>query len=249
MNTVKIMFIQPNWPAPKNIKALTTTRENGVSAAPYDSFNLANDIGDDPKNVRANRDKLINTLNLTSEPVWLKQIHSNKVIDLNKNHLKDADGSYVAVKNIPSPICAITTADCLPILICNKQGTEIAALHAGWRGLFNGIIESGLSKFKSCSKDLLVWFGPAIGPNVFEVGEEVREQFIHLDENLKEAFKAKKEKYLMNIYLIAKKKLNAMGVHNIYGGDLCTYSDEKRFFSYRRNNPTGRMASLIWVAN
>lgn len=241
------MFILPNWPTPKNVKALTTTRENGVSAAPYDSFNLAVHVGDDPKNVRTNREKLINTLNLTSEPVWLNQTHSKKVIELNENCLKDADGSYVNVKNIPSPICAVLTADCLPILICNKQGTEIAALHAGWRGLFNGIIESGLSKFKSSPDDLFVWFGPAIGPNVFEVGEEVREQFVTLDRTLAPAFKPKKEKYLMNIYLIAKKKLNALGVNNIYGGDLCTYSDEKRFFSYRRNNPTGRMASLIWV--
>ncbi len=240
------MYIRPDWPAPKNIKALTTTRHNGVSNPPFDSFNLASHVGDNSENVNENRNKLKHNINLSSEPVWLNQTHSNKIIDLNDLDSKDADGSYLAIKNTPSPICTILTADCLPILICNKQGTEIAALHAGWRGLLNGIIESGISKFKSDPMDLLAWFGPAMGPNVYEVCEEVREEFVNLDEKMKEAFTPKEKKYLMNIYLVAKIQLNALHVNNIYGGNLCTYSDEKQFFSYRRHNQTGRMASLIW---
>ena len=241
------MYIYPNWPASENIKALTTTRENGVSQPPYDRFNLATHVGDNLKNVQANRDKLIDELNLPSEPIWLNQTHSNKVIDLNDFTSNDADGSYVNVTKTPPPICTVLTADCLPILICNKQGTEIAALHAGWKGLFNGIIESGISTFKSAPEDLLIWFGPAMSANVYEVGEEVREQFITLNPQLEIAFKPKQHKYLMDIYLIAKQKLNALGVNNIYGGDLCTFSAEKQFFSYRRDNETGRMASLIWI--
>lgn len=221
-------------------------RSGGVSQSPYDSFNMGDHVGDDPTVVAKNRQHLITSLQLPSEPVWLKQVHSKIIVDAAQTQpgLTKADGSYADKTGI---VCAVLTADCLPVLICNPQGTQVAAVHAGWRGLADGIIEQALKKFSNNIKDLLVWLGPAIGPDNYEVGNEVRDSFIAHDPGAIHAFKARQEKWLMDIYTLAQQRLNAQGITHIYGGDFCTFNESERFYSYRRDGITGRMASLIWI--
>lgn len=245
-------FIQPNWPAPANVKTLQTTRFGGVSLPPYASFNLGAHVGDDVTAVTENRQRL--GTYLPSQPVWVNQVHGIEVIDAAKNtSLQNADASFTTQANV---VCVTMTADCLPLLLCNKAGTVVSAVHAGWRGLCDGVIEAAVKKMAVPSADILAWLGPAIGPNVFEVGDDVRQQFMRLDPLAEQAFRPHSEhqlntKWLCNIYLIAQQRLNALGVRHIYGAgineDFCTYTDEARFFSYRRDNITGRMASMIWL--
>ena len=241
----------PQWPAPAAVKALSTTRIGGCSQVPYDGFNLAEHVGDDQAAVAKNRYLL--TEQLPAEPVWLKQVHSNRVVDAAAAQTNCvADGSYTTQSKIVS---VVMTADCLPVLACNRHGTGVAALHAGWRGLAEGIIEQGIEKLmqttRSHPEDMLIWLGPAIGPKVFEVGEEVREQFMRHNQTSKHSFipAASPDKWLADVYKLAKLRLAQLGVENIYGGDYCTYSQAERFFSYRRNGITGRMASMIWFVS
>ncbi|MBB71556.1 MAG: hypothetical protein CMF50_04095 [Legionellales bacterium] len=238
--------IQPNWPAPANIHGFTTTRLGGVSEAPYDSFNLGDHVGDSEAHVSQNRQLLAECFNLPSSPIWLRQIHSPVCVKANASHLhNEADGSY---SRTPGEVCAVLTADCLPILICNKQGSEVAALHGGWRGLFAGIIANALTMLDSSPEELLVWLGPAIGPNAFEVGPEVRDNFISLIPTLAEAFKpGNGDRWYGDIYGIARQQCQALGITAIYGGNYCTVSTPDLFYSYRRDGTTGRMASLIWM--
>lgn len=242
-----ISFIQPNWPAPTNIKAYTTTRIGGFSCTPYDTLNLATHVNDDPINVEKNRILLREFLHLPDEPLWLTQVHGVEVVqaELQQPYVV-ADAAYTREKNI---VCAVQTADCLPVLICDRAATCVAAIHAGWKGLAAGIIEETIKTLKILGSDLLVWLGPAIGPQAFEVGEDVYETFITHDSNAALGFKKiDNKKWLANMYLLAKQRLHQLGVQNIYGGEFCTYTDKERFFSYRRDNMTGRMASLIWIA-
>lgn len=238
--------IQANWPAPKNIKAFTTTRIGGVSKTPYDSFNLATHVGDDRKAVEKNRALLQTTLQLPNEPLWLTQTHSIDVVqaELQQAYV-NADASYTRQKNI---VCAAQTADCLPVLICDRAATCVAAIHAGWKGLAAGIIEQTIKAMNIPGKELLVWLGPAIGPHAFEVGEDVYQQFITHDANADLGFnKISSQKWLADIYLLAKQRLHAYDVTAIYGGEFCTYTDKEKFFSFRRDKTTGRMTSLIWI--
>lgn len=238
--------IQPNWPAPKNIQAYTTTRNGGVSNTPYDSFNLATYVGDDLAAVEKNRTLLQTALQLPNTPLWLTQTHSIDVVqtDLQPTNI-EADASYTKQPHI---VCAVQTADCLPLLICDRAGTTVAAVHAGWKGLGAGIIENTVQQLKIPAQELLVWLGPAIGPTVFEVGTEVYELFTAHDANAAQGFKSiDTNKWLADIYLLAKQRLHACDVNAIYGGEFCTYTDSERFFSYRRDQQTGRMASLIWI--
>lgn len=241
-------YLIPNWPAPACVRAFSTTRLGGHSKAPYDSFNLGYGSNDGAAAVEHNRLKLKRELALPSEPLWLHQIHGPHVIDADhyENNCK-ADGSYTATTN---RICIIGTADCMPILLCDKNGQEIAAVHAGWRGLAGGVIETALAKFASPKSEILAWLGPAIGPTVYEVGDEVRQQFIAIDAAAQAGFKpTANNKWLADLYTLAKQRLHHAGVINIYGGDFCTFSDSQRFFSHRRDQgKTGRMASLIWLA-
>ena len=240
-------IITPNWPAPTNIKAYTTLRTGGVSPAPYHSFNLAEHVGDDALNVAANRKILSDTLRLHSNPIWLEQTHSTIVIAASPDiQGKEADAAFT---NEANRICVIMTADCLPILICNQSGSHVAAIHAGWRGLANGIIEKTLQAMQLPPQEILIWLGPAIGPNTFEVGAEVRERFItKYPEAANEFLASTNQKWLGNLYGLARLHFNKQGVTQIYGGDFCTFTDKDRFFSYRRDNgKTGRMASLIWL--
>ncbi|HVV68801.1 MAG TPA: peptidoglycan editing factor PgeF [Gammaproteobacteria bacterium] len=240
-------YLFPNWPAPAHIKACTSLRFDGVSEGPYASFNLGKG-GDSPEAVIANRQRLMAELNLIHEPVWLKQVHGTHAIQADTMHAQstEADASFTSVPNI---VCAVITADCLPLLLCNTAGDQVAAIHAGWRGLAAGIIENTLSHLKQPQDQWLAWLGPAIGPSMFEVGEEVRQAFLQHDPKAQTAFKAKShDKWLADLYALAKQRLHACGVSRIYGGGFCTYSDASRFYSYRRGQgKTGRMASLIWL--
>lgn len=245
-------FIIPNWPAPANVKAMQTTRNGGISATPYNSLNLGNHVNDNPMHVAHNRQSLSQFL--PSEPVWLNQTHSISVVDAaNTSCIPDADASYSNRKNV---VCVTMTADCLPVLLCDQAGTVVASIHAGWRGLCDGIIEATISRLLAKPSDLMAcnlmaWLGPAIGPNAFEVGSEVRAQFIAKDAKSEHAFTAKGDKWLCDIYKIARQRLNNIGITQIYGGgidqDFCTYADKENFFSYRRDGVTGRMATLIWL--
>jgi YfiH family protein len=249
----KLDFITPNWPAPANVRAIQTTRLGGVSNPPYDSLNFGLHVNDNPIHVAQNRQLLSEFL--PSEPVWLNQVHGIHVIDAaNTICVADADASFTTKKNV---VCVTMTADCLPILLCDRAGTVVAAVHAGWRSLCDGVIEATVNKMSANLKDILAWLGPAIGPNAFEVGAEVRAQFIANDTQAENAFKPltdheSNQKYLGHLYQIARQRLNKLGVTQIYGGGQdnhwCTYADKDQFFSYRRDGVTGRMATLIWLA-
>ncbi|RKZ52704.1 MAG: peptidoglycan editing factor PgeF [Candidatus Parabeggiatoa sp. nov. 3] len=240
-------MVIPNWPAPSVVKAYTTTREGGYSQPPFEGFNLADHVGDDPDAVAANRAALVETLELPSEPVWLKQVHGIQTVSANAQH-RDCMADAVYATELEQ-VCVVMTADCLPVLFCDRAGTRVAAAHAGWRGLASGVLETTLQTLDLPAQDILVWLGPAIGPDAFEVGDEVREAFIDFLPEAAEAFKSNREgHWLADLYLLARQRLAHEGVTAVYGGDFCTYSDAKRFYSYRRDKVTGRMASLIWLA-
>ena len=236
-------WLKPDWPVADNIHAAVTLRGDGLSKPPYAHFNLALHVNDNPWHVQQNRQQLITSLNLPSEPLWLEQTHSNKVVQADQvRGLVQADASYSTQANT---VCAVLTADCLPLLIANKQGTHIAAVHAGWRGLLAGIITNTVNALNCI--DLIVWLAPAIGIHCFKVGTEVRDYFIHKSPLYNNAFKViSQTHYLADIYQLARIELIGLGITHIYGGDYCTVTDEQRFFSYRRDGETGRMATLIW---
>jgi len=226
-------FITPDWPAPSNVKAFTTTRtgwgEPGMRVWKEESIVA-----------------LTNLLQLPEQPIWLKQNHGIRVVDaVAEQRGTEADAS---ISDTAQRVCMVETADCLPVLICNRQGTHLSAIHAGWRGLANGIIEVAVQKLAQPAEDLLVWLGPAIGSSKFEVGHDVYEAFVGKHAEAARAFTAKnEEKWLANLYELARLRLQLLGVNAIYGGEYCTYSQDDLFYSYRRDNgTTGRMASVIW---
>ena len=251
-------FIWPDWPTPANVKALQTTRglnekQFGVSLAPYNSLNLGNHVNDNPLHVAQNRQLLSQFL--PSEPVWLKQVHGINVVDAATTSCEpEADASFTTKKNV---VCVTMTADCLPILLCDQAGTRVAAVHAGWRSLCEGVIESTFLQLQTNQTtlnpaDYMAWLGPAIGPQAFEVGGEVRAQFTAQDAEAESAFFPHGEKWLGNLYKIATQRLQKLCITNIYGGgqaneNWCTYTDEARFFSFRRDGDTGRMGTFIWL--
>jgi len=241
-------LIIPVWPAPANVRAIQTTRAGGVSVAPYDTLNLGMHVEDNPLNVARNR-QLLNAY-VPAEPVWLNQVHGVTVIDAGvASCVPDADAAFSKSR---AAVCAVMTADCLPLLFCNREGTVVAATHAGWRGLCDGVIEATIEAMQVPPDSLMAWLGPAIGPQAFEVGEDVRQEFITQQSEARDAFvPAGGDKWLGNIYSLAQLRLGRKGVTEIYGGgidqDFCTYTDASRFFSFRRDGKTGRMASLIWL--
>jgi YfiH family protein len=230
----------PDWPAPANVKSLQTTRLGGVSTAPYSSFNLGDHVGDLIESVSANRQQLL------SPAAWLKQTHSTIVVDAaSVSSPIEADASY---SRTPGVVSVVMTADCLPVLFCDQQGTVVAAAHAGWRGLCDGVLEATVAAMGVENEQILAWLGPAIGPTAFEVGHDVRDEFIRHDPAAASAFLAQENgKWLGNMYELARQRLNHLGITQIYGGTECTFSQQDRYFSYRRDGVTGRMASLIWL--
>jgi polyphenol oxidase len=225
-------FIAPVWPAPASIHAFTTTRHSFGKEAPK----LAEET-----------QKLMTLFALPSAPIWINQVHATTIVKANPKILNaEADATFT---DETRRVCVVLTADCLPILICNKQGTHVAAIHAGWRGLAAGIIERSITALALPPEDLLIWFGPAIGPEKFEVGEDVFNSFTQADPDAIAAFTPHiPGKWLANLYQLAKMRLQKLGVNHIYGGDYCTHSQDDLFFSYRRDKGTpGRMASLIWI--
>jgi polyphenol oxidase len=241
-------FIIPNWPAPANVHALQTNRKAGYSLAPFNSLNLGDHVQDNPIYVAQNRQLL--SQYLPSEPVWLHQVHGVNIVDAAQtNCVPDADASFSTRKNV---VCVTMTADCLPVLLCDVNGTIVSAVHAGWRGLCDGALESSIHAVCRAanieSNQLMAWLGPAIGPNAFEVGAEVRAKFVAIDSKSEAAFVNRGDKYLCDLYKIATQRLNNLGVTQIYGGDHCTFTEKDQFFSFRRDGDTGRMATLIWMA-
>ena len=243
-------WIIPDWPAPAGVKALMTTRAGGVSTSPYDSFNLAAHVGDDPADVAENRRRL--RAHLPAEPLWLSQVHGRAVAEAGR----DVAGvvADAAVARSPGQVCAVLTADCLPVLLCDARGSVVAAAHAGWRGLVAGVLEETVRSMGIGSARILAWLGPAIGADAFEVGEEVRQAFIEQHDLAATAFRPAlpgtldklPRKWLADLYALARIRLAAVGVERVHGGVGCTYRDADRFYSYRRDGRTGRMAALIW---
>lgn len=243
-------FIVPVWPVPSNVRALLTTRQGGVSLGPYASLNLGNHVGDDRSAVAANRALLRESLAGGGDPVWLEQVHGTRVVDAASCSPVDppaqADASF---SREPGVVCTVMTADCLPVLFCADDGSVVAAAHAGWRGLLAGVLEETVAALAVPPGTVLAYLGPAIGPRAFEVGDEVRSAFVAEDTAMATAFKpARPGKWLADLYLLARLRLARQGVIRVYGGDCCTYGDADRFFSYRRDGQTGRMASMIWLA-
>jgi YfiH family protein len=238
-------WLTPDWPAPANVHACVTTRGGGVSQAPFDSFNLGDHVGDEPAAVAENRRRL--TGELGCRPAWLSQVHGIEVVEADPARVAEADASWSATAGIA---CAVLTADCLPALFCDRAGTRVAAAHAGWRGLVGGVLEATLDALAVPPSEVLVWLGPAIGAHAFEVGPEVREAFIACHAQAAEAFVPSRNagRYMADIYQLARIRLAARGVDAVYGGGLCTFSDEQRFYSYRRTARTGRLASLVWLS-
>ncbi|AZD04552.1 peptidoglycan editing factor PgeF [Pseudomonas chlororaphis] len=236
-------WLIPDWPAPAGVKACVTTRAGGVSLAPFDSLNLGDHVDDNPEAVAENRRRLTDRFSI--KPAWLKQVHGIDVVEADPSVVATADASWTAT---PGIACSAMTADCLPALFCDRAGTRVAAAHAGWRGLAAGVLEATLDSLKVAPEDVLVWLGPAIGPQAFEVGPEVRDAFVRHLPQTEQAFVASHNpgKLMADIYMLARLRLAACGVTAVYGGGFCTVSDP-RFYSYRRSPRTGRFASLIWL--
>jgi len=242
-----VKLIEADWPAPAHIRAVTSTRQGGVSEAPFNSLNLGDHVDDAPEAVAANRQQLLTALDLDTPPQWLQQVHGTEVVEARPDgKVRTADACW---SDQPGQGCIVMTADCLPVCFTDKAGSRVAVAHAGWRGLCNGILENTLAQFDNPA-EVLVWLGPAIGLEAFEVGGEVREQFCARQAVADAAFRpvpSKDDKWLADIYQLARLRLQAAGVKSVHGGGFCTFHDSARFFSYRRESRTGRMATLIWI--
>ena len=236
--------IHPDWPAPENVRALMTTRTGGVSNAPWASLNLGDHVNDDPAHVAANRARL--RAHLPEEPGWLRQIHSARVVEAGTEADPQADACF---SRTPGRVCAVLTADCLPVLFCDRAGRVVAAAHAGWRGLAGGVLEATVAAMAVPPGDILAWMGAAIGPQAFEVGDDVRDAFMVQHPDTAAAFvpQGASGKWLADIYALARIRMAHAGVHAVTGGGRCTFSEADAFFSYRRDGVTGRMASAIWL--
>jgi len=240
-------FFRPEWAAPDVVRAISTTRRGGVSAGPYASLNLAGHVGDDPVAVRRNRSLLYEQAEVPVEPIWLNQVHGRAVYSPGESYRpsRDADASVVFQSGV---VCAVMTADCLPLLLCDRAGSVVAAAHAGWRGLAAGVIEATVDRMGRPAEELQVWLGPAIGPRHFEVGDEVRARFCAADTDAAAAFhKHGSGRWLADLALLARQRLERLGVGAVSSCGECTFADRDRFFSYRRDGVCGRMASLIWL--
>ena len=244
---MQLAWLTPQWPAPTAVRALSTLRGGGVSEAPYDALNLGDHVGDLPAAVAENRRRLRGAAELPAEPAWLAQVHGTRVADLDieGGAGAPADG---ALTRQPGRICAILTADCLPLLFAAASGEAVAAAHAGWRGLAGGVIEATVRSLAVAPSSLLVWLGPAIGPRHFEIGSEVRDELLRGDPGADAAFELNaRGRFMADLYALARRRLARLGIERIYGGGECTYAQPDRYFSHRRDGRTGRQASMIWL--
>jgi polyphenol oxidase len=237
-------WIVPDWPAPSGVCAFITTRAGGVSTGPYASFNLGELTADDPAAVQANKRRL--DALLPAPPRWLRQVHGARVVHADMvTSAVQADAAYTGT---PGVVCAVKIADCMPVLIADRAGTAVAAAHAGWRGLAAGVVENAIAALPVAPDALIAYLGPAIGPSVFEVGDEVRAAFCDVDAAAADAFQPLRPgKWLADLFRLGRQRLARCGVAQVHGGGLCTYSDPERFYSHRRSPVTGRMAALIWI--
>ena len=239
-------WITPDWPAPRSVRAATTTRTGGVSTGAWTSMNLAAHTGDVPSDVAANRRRLVTDLALPAVPRWLVQVHGTRVVDAADDIADTAADAVVA--HVPGSVCAVLTADCLPVLFCDRAGREVAAAHAGWRGLAAGVLEQTVAGLHAPGAELLAWLGPAISTTAYVVGEEVHSAFVTRDARAAEVFRpAADGGWHTDLYALARQRLADCDVTQIYGGGFCTFNEPERFYSYRRDGVTGRMASLVWL--
>ena len=247
MSAAEPRIIVPDWPAPPGVRSAFTLRTGGVSVAPYDSLNLGASIGDSPETVAENRRRVREKLRLPAEPVWLEQVHGVEVVVLGDSPgLAPAGDASVAWG--AGYVCAIRVADCMPVLFAARDGSAVAAAHAGWRGLAGGVLEATVGRLDLPASQLIAWMGPAIGPAHFEVGDEVRAAFTATDLDASSAFVANaRGRWQCDLYALARRRLTAIGISGIYGGGWCTFAEADRFFSYRRSGQCGRMAALIWI--
>jgi YfiH family protein len=238
-------LIVPDWPAPANVRSLQTTRAGGISSAPYDSLNLGDHVGDAPLAVQRNR-MLLNSL-LPSEPVWLNQVHGTTVANADSaSCLPQADACIARHR---AAVCVVMTADCLPVLLCNTQGSVVGVAHAGWKGMAAGVIEAAVKSMDAAPEAIMAWLGPAISQDAFEVGDEVRAAFVAVQPQAAAAFVAGQGgKWFADLYALARLRLNGLGINRVYGGGCCTFGERERFYSYRRDGATGRMGTFIWLA-
>lgn len=239
-------YIEPDWPVPAGVRALSTLRTGGVSHGVYRGLNLGAHVGDAPEAVQENRRLLNQAAGLECEPLWLDQVHSARAVDAADWQAGVQADACVALS--PGQVCAVMTADCLPVLLCDQFGKSVAAAHAGWRGLLSGVLESTLFMMNAPPSKILAWIGPGIGPQAFEVGDEVRQAFVTRDAGAAAFFEANPAgRWQADLPGLARHRLNGLGLDRIFGGELCTASDPQRFFSYRRDGQCGRMASMVWL--
>jgi YfiH family protein len=245
---VKLDWIQPAWPAPPQVRALSTTRTGGVSTGPYASLNLGDHVGDRPEAVAENRRRLAEAAGLPGVPAWLRQVHGTRVVTVIPDGPPGAEAD-AATASRAGAVCAVLTADCLPVLFTCRLGRRVAAAHAGWRGLAGGVLEAVISCMDEDPAELIAWIGPGIGPSAFEVGPEVREAFVRQETVCKRHFTAGHgDRWFADLAGLARDRLERAGVRSVFGGDHCTFSDAENFFSYRRDGRCGRMATLIWIS-
>jgi YfiH family protein len=238
-------WIIPDWPAPLRVKSLITTRRGGVSTGAYAGLNLGLRTGDDETAVRANLEQV--RACLPREPKWLRQVHGSRVVA--SDRLTDIPEADASVARQAGTVCVVVVADCMPVLLCDQAGSVVGIAHAGWRGLSSGVIENTVSEMGVAPASLLAYLGPAIGPGAFEVGADVRDAFLAADSGANEAFKScRDDTWLADLFMLARRRLARCGVRQVFGGGLCTYSDPARFYSYRRDQTTGRMGAFIWLA-
>lgn len=237
-------WIVPDWPAPRNVRAFVTTRTGGASRGPYASFNLATRVGDDPTAVERNRERLRSFL--PADPLWLHQVHGAEVVDAaSASPIARADG---AIAHTRHTVCAVLTADCLPVLLAARDASAVGVAHAGWRGLAGGVVEATVARMGVGPGEVVAWLGPGIGPEAYEVGRDVYDAFVAASPSAARAFVPRGDgKFLADLYQLARERLRATGVTVVAGGGFCTHTDAERFYSYRREAVTGRFASLIWL--
>ena len=255
-------IVLPNWPGPPGVRVATTTRLGGISAAPFDTFNLATGIGDSPAAVAENRTRLTRALRLPEAPRWLKQVHGTRVVDAQSVGEPAAKPSAGApadppvtlveadaiVARHPGPVCVVLTADCIPVVISDRNGSRVAIAHAGWRGLAAGVLETTVAALGGPSKALIGWLGPGIGVDHYEVNDDVRDVFLaHAPDDATAFVPSQPGRWLADLFELARRRLHRAGVVSVYGGEHCTFSDPDRFYSYRRDGATGRIATIAWI--